>query len=404
MKRFLAISSDGHAGLQPQHYRPYVDAKYRDTFDVALDIQIKQTQEAEKMFLIADINEKWREGNEYELTGAWDHEARLKVCDDDGVAAEVLFPDGITEMNSPPFGAGLGLPTKGVDPELQWAGARAHNRWIAEFCQMAPERRCGVAVVPLMWDIEEAVKEAKWAREQDMRSVMIPVMWNDHAPYNDPVYDPFWAVCEDLGLVINYHSGPAPKEEYFGVWPPKPGDDLRRGGMGCYLSEVLWFVARPLTFLIWGGVFEKFPKLKVSTTEGMADWVPHQLGIWDWHFEHSAGEQKLGDYVSHLSMKPSEYFRRNVRVGSMVTRKEALDRERIGIKSFMWGTDYPHPEGTWPTTEVKVDTAFEGLPEDDIANILGINAAEWYGFDADKLAPIVDRIGPTMDRFEGPPA
>ena len=146
MKRFLAISSDGHAGPQPQEYRPYVDSKFHAQFDEELARQVAQTKEMEKMFLVADINEKWREGNEYELTGAWDHDARLKVCDDDGVAAEVLFPDGITEMNSPPFGASLGLPTKGVDPELQWAGARAHNRWTAEFCQMAPERRCGVAV------------------------------------------------------------------------------------------------------------------------------------------------------------------------------------------------------------------------------------------------------------------
>ena len=401
MKRFLAISSDGHAGLQPADYRPYLDARYRETFDEALKIQIAQTKETEKMFLVADINAKWREGHEYELTGAWDHDARLKVCDADGVAAEVLFPDGITEMNTPPFGAGIGLSTKGADQELQWAGARAHNRWINEFCQMAPERRCGVAVVPLLWDIDLAVEEVRWARRQDMRSVMIPVMWNDHPPYHDPRYDPFWAVCEELEMVVNFHSGSAPQETYFGNWPPGPGEGVRRGGMGCYLSEVLWWVARPLTFLIWGGVFEQFPRLKVSTTEGMADWVPHQLAIWDKHYNRSASEQKLGDYKSHLSMKPSEYFARNVRVGSMVTRDEALDREQIGVKNLMWGTDYPHPEGTWPITESKVDTAFAGLPEKDIEAILGVNALEWYGFDAEKLAPIVDRIGPTADRFAG---
>ena len=175
MKRYLAISSDGHAGLQPADYRPYLDAQYRDTFDAALKIQIEQTKEAEKMFLIDEINQKWRKGNEYELTGAWDHDARIKVCDDDGVAAEVLFPDGITEMNTPPFGAGIGLSPKGANAELQWAGARAHNRWIAEFCQMAPERRCGVAVVPLLFDIEEAIKEARWARQNGLRLSLIHI-------------------------------------------------------------------------------------------------------------------------------------------------------------------------------------------------------------------------------------
>lgn len=400
MKRYLVISSDGHAGLQPGGYRPYVEAKYRDTFDDALKLQIEQTAEAEKMFLVDEINKEWRKGHEYELTGAWDHDARIKVCDEDGIAGEILFPDGITEMNTPPFGAGIGLSTRGADPELQWAGARAHNRWIAEFCQMAPERRCGVAVVPALWDIDEAIKEVKWARQNDLRSIMIPVQWGDFPAYHDPRYDPLWAVCQDLDVVVNYHSGPADQEDYFGVWPPGPGDQVTRGAMGIYVSEVLWFVARPLTFLIWGGIFEQFPKLKVSITEGMADWVPHMLGILDFHYEHGAQAQKLGDYISHLTMKPSDYFRRNVRIGSMVTRKEAEDRERIGVKNMMWGSDYPHPEGTWPITHEKMDAALRGLPENDLDDILGRNAVEWYGFDAEKLAPIVDRIGPTVARFQ----
>ena len=399
MRRLMAISSDGHAGLRPADYREYLDPKYRDAFDAALEIQIAQTKAAESMFLVADINEKWRRGIEYELTGAWDHDARIKVCDADGVAAEVLFPDGITEMNAPPFGAGIGLSAKGANPELQWAGARAHNRWISEFCQMAPERRCGVAVVPLLFDIDEAIKEARWARQQDMRSVMIPVMWHDYPAYHDPRYDPFWAVCEELELVVNFHSGPTPQSDYFGNWPPDPSSPPPPGAMGAYVSEVIWWLVRPLTFMIWGGVFERFPRLKVATTEGMAAWVPNQLATWDFHFDKSPEEQKLGNYFSHLTMKPSEYFRRNVRVGSMVKRYEALARDEIGLGNILWGTDYPHPEGTWPKTDEKIGDAFVGLPVDDIETMLGRNTLEWFGFDEEKLRPIVDRIGPPAERF-----
>ena len=129
-------------------------------------------------------------------------------------------------------------------------------------------------------------------------------------------------------------------------------------------------------------------------------WVPQMMALLDKRYLVSPTEQKLGDYCSHLTMKPSDYFRRNVRIGSMVTKEEADDREKIGVKNLMWGSDYPHPEGSWPTTAAKMDASLKGVPEDDLAAILGGNALEWYGFDEKKLAPIVDRIGPTADRFE----
>ena len=88
----------------------------------------------------------------------------------------MLFPDGITERNAPPFGAGLGLRPWGVDPELQWAGARAHNRWIAEFCQMEPIRRIGLAIVPMLYDVEQAVNEVEWAHGNGLRGILIPAL------------------------------------------------------------------------------------------------------------------------------------------------------------------------------------------------------------------------------------
>ncbi len=103
MDRYLVISADGHAGLPAADYREYVLPQYRDAFDAALPIQIAMTETMAKQFLVSDINKEWRKGNESGITGAWDHTARNKVVDDDGVTAEVLFPDGVTEMNSPPF-------------------------------------------------------------------------------------------------------------------------------------------------------------------------------------------------------------------------------------------------------------------------------------------------------------
>ena len=114
--RYLIVSTDGHAGLLPEKYRDYVDPQYRELFDEHVAVEVAQRAAKEKDFLIKDFNEKWRSGNEDKLAAAWDSDLRAEVADGDGLAAEVLFPDGITERNAPPFGAGLSLKPWGVEP------------------------------------------------------------------------------------------------------------------------------------------------------------------------------------------------------------------------------------------------------------------------------------------------
>ena len=403
MERYLVVSSDCHAGPPAAEYRDYVDPKHRETFDLALPIQIEMTRQAEKRFLIDEINADWRKGHEDELSGAWDHDARLRVLDADGITAEVIFPDGITEMNAPPFGAGLSMPTENISPELQWAGCRAHNRWIAEFVSMAPERRIGLASIAVFWDVEESLKEIRWARENGLRGVMFPVVWGNQPPYHHPRYDPIWAECEALDMPIHFHSGPAPQEDYFGM-SLADGDSKDKtslpGAVGIYISEVCWWNVRPLTFMIWGGVFERHPGLKVTITEGTTIWVPEYLMLMDQRYSDTHYSQKLGDYHSHLSLKPSEYFARNVRLGaSCMPRREAELRHETGIGQIMWGSDYPHPEGSWPITQKQMVDTFHGLPEDEIAAMLGGNAIEFYGLDESKLRTLADKIGPKKSLF-----
>ena len=395
MERHLVISSDCHAGLPPERYRDYVDPKYRDAFDVALPIQIEETRKAARKFLVADFNQEWRKGIEPELTGAWDGDVRNRVLDADGISGEILFPDGITEMNMPPFGAGISLPTDPpVVPELQWAGARAHNRWLAEFCAMAAERRAGVAVAPICWDdVGRSLEELAFAADHGLKGVLIPSRWGRQPPYHDPRYDPVWEACQDRGLVVHLHSGAAPMEDY--------GEHA--GMMGIYISEVVWWSVRPMWFLIWGGVFERFPRLRLAITESTTVWVPETLQLLDFRYEETHYAAKLGDYRSHLSMKPSDYFRRNVFLGaSCMPRREAELRHAIGVLNIMWGSDYPHPEGTWPTTREQMLETFRGLPHDEVAAMLGGNAARVYGFDVEKLLPLAARIGPEKSRFQHP--
>ncbi len=383
MKRYLVISSDCHAGLPPQRYRDYVDPQYRDAFDAALPIMLRMMEDATRKFLVEGFQERWRKGIEQGLTAAWDSDERNRQLDADGIAGEIIFPDGVTEMNAPPFGAGLALPTQGVDPALQWAGARAHNRWLAEFCAAAPERRAGLAVTPILYDIDQAVAEIRWAKAHGLRGILIPAMFDGFAPYHHPRYEPVWAACAELDMPIHTH----------GAATPDYGDSP--GTMGIYITEVHWWSARPVWFLIWGGVFERHPTLKFVVTELGAHWVPELKALMDQRFSPTHFNAKLGNFHGNLTMKPSEYFDRNCFVGaSVIGRSDVEMRHAIGVGNIMWGSDFPHPEGAWPRTREFMRASFHGIPEEDVRDILGGTAARVYNFDVEKLAPLVERIGP----------
>ena len=399
MDRFIIVSADCHAGLPLRRYRDYLDPQYRELMDQAAPIELELANKAAESFLIKDVNDEWRRGNERGLSGAWDHDRRVAVLDEDGVAAEVIFPDGVTESNMPPFGAGLGLDTGDeIDPALQWAGARAHNRWLAELCAQAPERHVGVAIVPLVWNVDEAIQEARWAREHGLRGVLLPNLTRSHKSYNHVCYHPFWRACEDLRLVVHFHSGAAPREQFFGPGWPSESSDAYVGGVGCYISEIVFWTCRPVTFLIWGGVFEKFPDLRVAITETGTTWaIPPWLRLLDHHYHDADFSRKMGDgYKRQLSMPPSAYFHRNVAIGaSCITRNDAELYGETGLKRLMWGTDYPHPEGTWPRTRAELSGTFSGLPTEHVAAMLGENAIDFYRLDRAALSELAERIGPS---------
>ncbi|MGH7287824.1 MAG: amidohydrolase family protein, partial [Myxococcota bacterium] len=127
---------------------------------------------------------------------------------------------------------------------------------------------------------------------------------------------------------------------------------------------------------------------------------PEYLRLLDQRYDETHYSQKLGDYRSHLSLRPSEYFARNVALGaSCMPRREAELRHETGVANIMWGSDYPHPEGSWPHTHEQRIETFHGLPEAEIEAMLGGNAVRFYGFDAEKLAPLVAKIGPEKKAF-----
>jgi hypothetical protein len=160
---YVIVSSDTHAGLYVEDYRPYLESSVHAEFDEWLVTRHQHRAMVEE--LNGEYVEGWERDNEVGLKGAYDPTIRDKTLDADGVAGEVIFADGdaVTGMEAPPFGAGLqaGMIS---DPRLAWAGARAHNRWLEEFCATNPPRRAGVALVPITHGISRRSRASPGSR------------------------------------------------------------------------------------------------------------------------------------------------------------------------------------------------------------------------------------------------
>jgi predicted TIM-barrel fold metal-dependent hydrolase len=147
-------------------------------------------------------------------------------------------------------------------------------------------------------------------------------------------------------------------------------------------------------------VFERFPGLRFGVTEGGCWWLPGLLWSWDRLFMGQKGAEKLGRdaFKGNVTMLPSEYVDRNVFTGlANVKRRELGMRYEIGISNMCWGTDFPHPEGTWPNTRDWLVKTFFDIPVDETRRMLGLNAAEIFGFDLGSLRSLADKIGPTPE-------
>lgn len=412
-ERVLMISSDCHAGTLPSGYNEYMPRAYHDEANAWWVQYTREMMNRAGTFFDQEAVEAYGEGagdqggnrmkamsdpdyapNDRDLLdmlsdpsnpfaprqGEWDAKVRMKELDDDGVAAEVIFPQ------MAPFGAGLMQYRHDVTPEQNREGIRAYNRWLADFCRSYPERMAGVALINVD-DIDETVAEIRRAREDGLwGGVLLPTSTGDHPFYHHPRYEPIWAVCEELDLPLQTHSG----------WSPDYGDVECATAM--FISEVDMWAQRPFTALMWSGAFERHPNLKYILTEVGVGWVLEKLRV----LEFKAADPIFAHFTKGLSKGPTGYFEQNCFLGASFLRPhEAKFRHEIGVEKLMWGSDYPHLEGTWPKTMKELTETFGGYPEQEIRDILGLNAVRIYGFDEAALRPIADEIGPTLAEIRG---
>ncbi|MCY4663213.1 MAG: amidohydrolase family protein, partial [Acidimicrobiaceae bacterium] len=170
--------------------------------------------------------------------------------------------------------------------------------------------------------------------------------------------------------------------------------------------EVPFYSHRNLAHLIMSGVFERFPKLRYVMTEQGVAWLVEELRRMDgYHRQMRAGRVGELGFAADIVLphKPSEYFDRNVWIGaSFPSPGEADAIRKVGVHKVMWGSDYPHHEGTYPYSLESLQRAFSDWSEAEMRAVLGGNAADLYGFDLDRLAPLATEHGPTVEQVATP--
>ena len=396
-RNYVLISSDAHAGADLYDYRPYLAPAFRDEFDAWAPSFYDPWTELDADTEGSD-DENLRVGVSSFLSPYnWDSDKRIEHMDQEGIAAEVIFPNTV-----PPFypsGAiTAGAPSNPEDYRLRWAGVQAHNRWLVDFASQAPGRRAGLAQV-FLTDVDDAIAEVRWARENGLKGVLIPC---DHAEQLVDLYDrrldPFWAVCCELDMPVHRHAQ--------SVSPPASPTAPAAPVIGAH--ECFLFFRRGLAHLVWGEVLERFPDLKFVFTETGLGWIPEELAALEGEFhmgQHkgNVGYPHFSKMLDKLSLRPTEYFKRNCYVGvSALTPLDVDLRHQVGIDRLMWGNDYPHHEGTFPHTTLTLRVNLAEVPEPEVRAMTSENAAAVYGLDLDELQPIADRIGPTPDEIATP--
>jgi predicted TIM-barrel fold metal-dependent hydrolase len=373
-RTYNVIDSDGHV-LEPRTFwQDYIDPNFRDRAPkLIIDDKGKDRFLVEGKLLGPPaglgligaigvrecINGKWHHATNVPISmeytqgrkGGFDPHARIPDMDLDGIDAAFLYPS-------------LGLFAGAIqDPPLAAAASRAYNRWLAEYCRPYPERLFGVAMLP-MQSIELTIEEMRYARnELGMRAGFLRPNPYNNRMLGDPQYDVFWAEAQELDFSIGIHEGT-------GGMPAVGVDRFESFGARHMVSHTMEMMLAALS-IIWGGVCERFPKVRIGFLESGGGWMAPWLDRMDRHFEDKA---LFND--SPLTVPPSEYFKRQCWISyEPVEGNLTYLVDYVGPHKILWATDYPHPDGFFPGAPAQIA---EKLPENQRRTVLAESAMQFY--------------------------
>jgi len=317
------------------------------------------TMAGEKVLHRMRIRKKPEGGEEvmalgHQPKGHRDLDGRLEDMKAEGVDAEIVFPSQC-------------LWTYGIEHvEAELATAQIYNDWNDGYFSGHLDKfiRCGVLPVR---DFANTREEMQRLAKMGFTAAMLPAVSPTGLPkYNDPSWDPVFALAGDLGIVLVLHTGTGLDT----VQPEKAA-----GGAVINYTNQACDAQQTIMYMVAGGILDRNPDTKVAVIESGASWLAALCERMDEVYEaHQM-------YVRpKLSLKPSEIIARQVSASFQYDRACIMARSVTGTQALMWGADYPHAEGTFPHTRKVLDHLFDGIDisDQDKADILGGNAARLF--------------------------
>ena len=366
------ISSDDHTIEPPDLWTSRLEPKYRDRaphiqrMEDGSDWWIMDGRKSLGVFVGSQPGRRFEEPEkltfldtqENVLLGGWIPEERIKAMDADGLDVTVVYPTHTMNLFSTP------------DSGFLDSCVGVYNDWLSEFCQPYPDRIKGIGVISID-DVQIGIREMERCAKMGLSGTMISVYPPEERPYDSPEYDPLWAAAQDLDMPLSMHIGtnrPGPGQEFVNIETMKPA----------FFTNADHWVRVSLAHMIFAGVFERYPKLKVGSIEMDLAWIPHMVNTIDAHYTQRS--QAFCPYRYKDDMLPSDFLRRNVFFSFQEDAVGIRLRDIIGVDNLLWGSDYPHPETTFPRTRDILDEILAGCTEEEKAKITCHNAERIYGF------------------------
>ena len=370
-RQYNVIDADGHI-LEPLDlWDKYMDPQFRnraprlvidnETGKEKLSVEGQLLGSKQGMGGIGGVGARQGEVKAAEMKynegrpGGFDPHKRIPDMDLDGIDAAFLYPS-------------MGLFAGAVhDPALAGALCRAYNRWLADYCKPYPDRLFGVAMLP-MQSVEHAIAEMKFARKElGFKAAFIRPNPYNNKMINHPDYEPFWAAAEGVDMAIGFHEGGS-------SGMPTVGIDRFDGRAAQHIISHTMEMMLACLAVIWGGVCEKHPKVRIGFLESGGGWIAPWLDRMDRHFD----DQGFND--SGLTTRPSELFKRNCWISfEPVEGSLNVLADYIGPNKIMWATDYPHRDGFFPGAPDMVRERLKGTSPATQHGVLAGGAMGFYG-------------------------